>query len=201
MAGATRLEARERTPPGPPARRRLLDAALERFAADGPVGVTLDDVRLQAGVSVGALYHHFADKEALVDALFLDLTEGFQAGFLAELRSRPRAEDGVKGGVRFYLKWVGAHRAGARILLGHRPDTTELEERNRRFFVDVMAWWGTHAHYGSLRPLPFDLIHALWLGAAQEYTRHWLAGHARRAPASVADVLAEAAWRNLKESR
>jgi AcrR family transcriptional regulator len=184
-----------------PAKRRLLDAALERFGTEGPVGVTLDDVRREAGVSVGALYHHFGDKEALLDGLFLDLTERFQAGFLAELRVRPGAEEGIGAGVRFYLKWVATHRAGARVLLGHRPDTPELEERNRRFFVDVMGWWNTHAHYGSLRPLPFDLVHALWLGAAQEYCRHWLAGHARRTPTGVADELANAAWRNLAGPR
>lgn len=51
------------------ARERLLAAALRRFGEDGAVAVNLEEVRLEAGVSVGALYHHFADKAALVDAL------------------------------------------------------------------------------------------------------------------------------------
>ena len=48
------------------ARKRLLAAALRRFAEDGAVGVNLDDVRREAGVSVGALYHHFGDKRAIL---------------------------------------------------------------------------------------------------------------------------------------
>ncbi len=44
------------------ARDRLLTAALDRFGTDGPVAVSLEVVRIQAGVSVGALYHHFEDK-------------------------------------------------------------------------------------------------------------------------------------------
>jgi AcrR family transcriptional regulator len=181
------------------ARERLLRAALMRLGADGLVAVSLEDIRREAGVSVGALYHHFADKTALVDALFLELTEDFQAGFLAALRAHPVAEEGVEAGVRFYLGWVSRQRTGASLLLSHRPEGAALRDRNREFFAEVMAWWQTHVHYGAVRALPFDVIHALWLGPAHEYTRHWLGGRARRTPAAVADTLSQAAWNALKE--
>jgi AcrR family transcriptional regulator len=181
------------------ARDRLLAAALTQFEADGLVRATLEDIRLEAGVSVGAVYHHFADKAALVDALYVDLIGRFQMEFLAQLREHPSAEDGIKAGVRLYLRWVGQHRAEANVLLGHRCDSAALRERNRPFFSEMMAWWRTHVHYGSLRDLPFDLIQALWIGPAQEYTRHWLAGRAKRTPPAVAEVLADAAWHALKE--
>jgi AcrR family transcriptional regulator len=181
------------------ARTRLLDAALVRFAADAPVAVSLEDIRRDAGVSVGALYHHFEDKAALVDALYLELTRHVQEVFLAELRAHPSAEDGIKAVVRLYLRWVSSNRAAAGLLLGHRPDPRALGELNRPFVAEVRSWWDTHVHYGTLRALPFDLMHALWLGPAQEYTRHWLAGQVKRVPRAVADVLADAAWNSLKE--
>jgi AcrR family transcriptional regulator len=183
------------------ARRRLLDAALARFGDAGPVTVSLDEIRLDAGVSVGALYHHFADKGALLEALYVELSDDFQTGFLAELRSHPTAEDGLRAGVTCYLRWVAEHRAGAAVLLGHRPDSERMNALNRAFLAEVLAWWRTHVHYGALRDLPLDLIHALWLGPAQEYTRHWITGHAKRPPISAAEVLAEAAWGSLKEPR
>jgi AcrR family transcriptional regulator len=183
------------------ARERLLQAALARFAADGALGATLEDIRRDAGVSVGAVYHHFADKSGLAAALYAELTRDFQDGFLAELRSHSRAEDGVKAGVRFYLRWVSTNRAGAAFLHGERPaDDAALDEFNRTFFAAVMAWWATHVHYGVLRNLPFDVINALWLGPAQEYTRQWLDGRAKRVPATAADVLADGAWQTLKET-
>lgn len=163
---------------------------------------TLEDVRRAAGVSVGALYHHFPDKAHLASALYVELTADFQDAFLAELMRHPGAEDGVKAGVRCYLRWVSSNRSGAALLLGERPaEDPGLRERNRRFLGEVSAWWQTHVHYGVLRDLPVELIHALWLGPAQEYTRHWLAGRGRRLPASTAGVLAEAAWRSLEEER
>jgi AcrR family transcriptional regulator len=184
----------------PTARDRLLGAALARFEAEGVLAATLDDIRRQAGVSVGALYHHFPDKSGLASALYTQLTAQFQDGFLTELRAHPGAEGGVRAGVRFYLRWVSENRAGAAFLLEGRPDDGALRERNRRFFAETTAWWNTHVHYGVLRALPFDLIHALWLGPSHEYTRHWLAGRSKRVPSSVAGVLADAAWQNLKEA-
>jgi AcrR family transcriptional regulator len=181
------------------ARSRLLDAALVRFAVEPPVAVSLEDIRRDADVSVGALYHHFADRTALVDALYLDLTQRVQEVFLAELRAHTSAEDGIKAIVRLYLRWVSDNRAAAGLLLGHRAAEPALRELNRPFFAEVRSWWDTHVHYGALRPLPLEVTIALWIGPAQEYTRHWLAGRARRVPRAVADVLADAAWNTLKE--
>jgi AcrR family transcriptional regulator len=183
------------------ARERILRSALARFDAAGALATTLEDIRRDAGVSVGALYHHFPDKATLASALYADLLGDFQDGFVAVLRAHPDAEAGVKSGVRFYLRWVGGDRAAAAFLLAWRPDDAALRERNRSFFAETMGWWETHARYGVLRELPFDLIHALWLGPAQEYARHWVAGRARRVPSAVAGELANAAWATLKEER
>ena len=182
----------------PDAKARLLEAALSRFAADPPVAVTLEEIRRVAGVSVGALYHHFADKTALVDALYLELTRRVQEMFLTELHAHASAEDGVKAIVRLYLRWVSDNRSAAGLLLGHRPDERALRELNRPFFAEVRSWWETHVHYGSLRPLPLEVMNALWIGPAQEYTRHWLAGQVKRVPRAVAGVLADAAWDALR---
>jgi AcrR family transcriptional regulator len=178
----------------PPARERILAAARTRFAGDGVYGATLDDVRRDAGVSVGAIYHHFPDKERLAEAVWLDALTRYQDGFLAALREHPGARDGVVGAVHHHLAWVAAHREDAALLFSARP--ARARERNRPFFRGVRAWWREHA--AELRELDLDVAHALWLGPSQEYARHWLAGRARRVPPAVARELAEAAWLNLR---
>lgn len=51
--------------------RRVLEAAVEVFAERG-LAATLDDVAHHAGLGVATVYRRFADKDALVEALFED---------------------------------------------------------------------------------------------------------------------------------
>ncbi|NUP32209.1 MAG: helix-turn-helix transcriptional regulator, partial [Streptomycetaceae bacterium] len=49
----------------------LLAAARDLFAAEGYGGTSLDAVCARAGVSKGALYHHFRNKEDLVLGVYV----------------------------------------------------------------------------------------------------------------------------------
>jgi AcrR family transcriptional regulator len=50
-------------------REAILKAALEEFSAGGFAATRLDDVARRAGVAKGTIYLHFADKEALFQAI------------------------------------------------------------------------------------------------------------------------------------
>lgn len=52
-------------------RARILAAAHARFAADG-LATAMDDIARDAGVAVGTLYHHFGNKDALLEAVVSD---------------------------------------------------------------------------------------------------------------------------------
>ena len=177
-------------------RDRLLDSALERFAADGLLGTTLDHVREGAGASVGAVYHHFPDKEALDTAARARALADYQAGYIAELERHGDAEEGIRAVVAFHFRWCGSNVAAAKLLLDGRPSTAE--DLNRDFFPRIVAWWRPHAHYGVVRELDFPLIHALWLGPAMELTRHWLAGTGPKPTRKRAETIADAAWAALR---
>ncbi len=49
---------------------QLLEEARRLFAADGYNATSLDDVVAAAGVTKGALYHHFRSKRELFRAVF-----------------------------------------------------------------------------------------------------------------------------------
>jgi hypothetical protein len=50
---------------------------------------------------------------------------------------------------------------------------------------------------GTLIEGSFAVRHALWLGPAMEFARHWLRGRSRQRPTDAAADLAEGAWRGL----
>ena len=70
-------------------RRRLLAAAREVFRDRG-VAATLNDVAHHAGLGVGTVYRHFANKEELIDALFDDMVETVD-GYVREAAEEPDA--------------------------------------------------------------------------------------------------------------
>jgi AcrR family transcriptional regulator len=179
------------------ARSKLLEAARLRFAANGALTATLEDVRREAGVSVGALYHHFPDKAALAAAVYAHVMAEYQAGFITRLRGHATAEGGIRGGVDHHLRWVAAHRADAELLLGDRRDSPALREANGEFFTAVRDWWRPHQGYGALRPIQTPITAALWFGPAQEFSRYWLAGGAAKLPRGAIKTFADAAWAAL----
>ncbi|OBF30242.1 TetR family transcriptional regulator [Mycobacterium sp. ACS1612] len=183
---------------GTDARDRLLRVARRRFAVDGALVPTLEEVRREAEVSVGALYHHFPDKPALAAAVYAQVMSEYQAGFVEMLRSQHTAELGVRGGVAYHLRWVGGHRGEATLLLGDRLESASLRDANRDFFAAVRDWWRPHHTYGALRPMRPGVTAALWLGPAQEFSRYWLAGDEQTMPRGVVDIFATAAWTALR---
>jgi AcrR family transcriptional regulator len=176
----------------------LLQVARRRFAVDGALVPTLDEVRREAEVSVGALYHHFPDKPALAAAVYAQLIGEYQDGFVSMLRGHDTAEGGIRGGVTYHLRWVNAHRGEARLLLGDRLDSAALRDSNRDFFAAVGDWWRPHHTYGVLRPMRLGVTAALWLGAAQEFSRYWIAGGGATMPKEAAETFATAAWTALR---
>jgi len=94
----TSLSPASPSPPsrGPRWRRRakarpaeILDAALTVFSARGFAAAKLDDVAKEAGVSKGTLYLYFESKEALFEAMALELMRG---PVLAQLETIAKAE-------------------------------------------------------------------------------------------------------------
>lgn len=65
--------ARPRKSEGRDTRREILDAALDLFGLNGFFGTSMRQIARAVGVRESALYHHFASKEAILDALLGDL--------------------------------------------------------------------------------------------------------------------------------
>ena len=50
-------------------KNEIIDAAMICFARDGIHGASIADIRDEAGVSNGAIYHYFKTKEEIITAL------------------------------------------------------------------------------------------------------------------------------------
>jgi AcrR family transcriptional regulator len=191
------------SPTRSPRQSAILESALRCFQRDGYANTTIEAICSAAGASVGSVYHHFGGKDRIAATLYVDALAGYQEGFLDELRSHDDARAGIAAVVRYHLRWVSGHPELARFVLAMRETEVldaaarDLRRINRAFFGEVRAWLAPHADSGAIRDLEPDLLEPLLLGAAQEFSRHWLAGRATTSPDAAADVLAAAAWSAL----
>jgi AcrR family transcriptional regulator len=88
---------------GDKTRKRILDAAERLFAAGGFHATSVDQIARTAGVNKALIYYHFADKSALVQALFSRIIEEVEAhvasrAAAARASARPRRSGRRAGG-------------------------------------------------------------------------------------------------------
>jgi AcrR family transcriptional regulator len=105
MAGA--VNANRRPGPGRPsegARDALVAAARELFAGHGYDSVSTAMLLAKAGVSRGAMYHHFAGKRELFEALYVELEDELMARLAAAAGGASSPLEGLRAGSRAYLR-------------------------------------------------------------------------------------------------
>jgi TetR/AcrR family acrAB operon transcriptional repressor/TetR/AcrR family transcriptional repressor of mexAB-oprM operon len=78
-------EPAERRDKRTPSKKQLMSAAIDCFARLGYQGTTIDRIARAAGVTKGAIYYHFRDKEQLLFEAVRDRVQGFEGHVLEEV--------------------------------------------------------------------------------------------------------------------
>src|SRR5215210_2811575 len=95
---------------------KVLAAAREAFA-EGGESTTLEEIARRAGVGIGTLYRHFPNRQALLEALYVDEVEEV-------CRSAAQLEgadpwDALSGWFERFIAYMGTKRALAAELLNY----------------------------------------------------------------------------------
>ncbi len=93
----------KRAAQGRATRGRLIEVATSLFADHGYEGTSIEAVLAAAGVSRGALYHHFAGKEALFAAVLLAISDRVTAEVTEAIRDCTDPVDAMRTGA---LAWI-----------------------------------------------------------------------------------------------
>jgi AcrR family transcriptional regulator len=93
----------KRAAQGRATRGQLIEVATRLFAEHGYEGTSIEAVLTAAGVSRGALYHHFAGKEALFTAVLEAVSERITAQVTEVIRGCTDPVDAVRTGA---LGWI-----------------------------------------------------------------------------------------------
>ena len=124
---------------------RMLQAALHCFATLGFDGTRIKHIAEAAGVSEGALYRHFASKEEVARALFLEHLGAYTVHIQTAIASEDSTQAKLQAIVQITLNWYREQPdAMTFVLIGPRPPV----EMPKPYPVDIVA---DLLHTGQMR--------------------------------------------------
>ena len=160
--------------------RRILDAAVRVFAAQGYEASRVGDIAKEAGVAYGLVYHYFASKETVLEAVFREAWGRLLAAVaLAEQTGEDAAEQlelVVKIVLRAWRDDPDLVRLLVREVTRNPHIQDELDEIGQAFAtLERMVRRGQDA--GTFRP-DLDARLSAWMlyGALEEVLTGWVLG-------------------------
>ena len=107
-------------------REQLIEVATGLFAERGYEETSIEAVLAAAGVSRGALYHHFGGKDALFEAVLEAVENGITARLTEEITGAPDAVSAVESAALTWIEMAG-DPVIQRIVLSDAPSVLGLE--------------------------------------------------------------------------
>jgi len=144
----------KRAAQGQATRDHLVAVAIGLFGEQGYEDTSIEDVLRAAGVSRGALYHHFAGKEALFEASLLVIEGRMTEGLLAVIAGAPSAVAALRAAALGWIDMAG-DPAIARIVLIDGPSVLGWERwriQGGQALGEMRAMLQAVAYEGQLTP-------------------------------------------------
>jgi AcrR family transcriptional regulator len=176
-------------------RRRLLDAGLQEFGTRGYATSTVAGLAAAAGLSNRYFYEQFADREALLRAVYDEVVAGAQAALVDGLRGAPpHLADRVRAGVRAFWAYQTADPRRPRVqsveVIGVSPAVDTHRRAVIHAFADIIT--AQHAEFvaaGYVRPRTFHTLAVGLVGAFNEVLIDWVQTDPSPATGPIVDDL------------
>ena len=185
-------------------KRQILSDALSCFLEYGLDATSIEMIREKSESSVGAIYHHFKNKEGVIAALVfaaLDDQALLRDQYLENEQSLNEVLDAL---IFSYVDWVSEQPQFAKFLMlahfrvmqsEHRDTLNEKNKlRNRKIITSISAY----SNVDLLKSVPSELVMSLVIGATESYCRAWLSKKVVTSPKNYREILAKAAWDSLQ---
>jgi TetR/AcrR family fatty acid metabolism transcriptional regulator len=160
-------------------RERILQAATAVFAERGYTAASVDEIARRAGSSKGGVYFHFANKQAIFEALIAELVTMLEHDVREAIEHQHGALAKVDAALSVVIATVSAHRGLTHLLLvetsGLGPPIDQEMRAARAMFIRVIESYLAQAvAEGSIAPIDTGVAACVWLGAISEVVLHWL---------------------------
>jgi AcrR family transcriptional regulator len=156
------------TPGDEPTRDRLIDAAVRLFSRPGAGLISIEAIAAEAGLTKGAVYHHFADRAELLRAVARRVSPVEEMRAQIEPAVELSAREGLIVIARAYYEAIRKRADLVRNLAANSSQDPELARVVMAEIIGqgaplMVAWFGLQIQKGNLRATdPALLIQALF---------------------------------------
>jgi AcrR family transcriptional regulator len=160
-------------------RDAILDAARRLIARSGLHNTPMSALAREAGVAAGTLYLYFPSKEAMINALYLELLDD---QFRAATTSAPPGatpQQALWAAWHGLARWHLDHSEASNVIEQCRAAgilSAETREFERRDYEHALTMFEGAIAAGGLRDLSMTVFHALFVGPIVDLTRQRDAG-------------------------
>jgi AcrR family transcriptional regulator len=136
-------------------RRALIEEAVRTIRAQGIAGLTVREIGAQLGVSRTALYRHFADKQALLDAVAAEGFRMLRARLVTAWEQGGRGQAAFESMGRAYIRFARSNPEYYRAMFGSsvhpKASAAELAAEAAGAFQALVDALAALQHDGALR--------------------------------------------------
>lgn len=134
-------------------RRAILDATLEIIKESGLNAVNMAEASRRAGVSSGAPYKHFNNKEALLSAIIEETTNGLLRQIKEGTSNAASKEEAFRQTGVIYAKWAAEHPQLFLMLMDPRHLDPDGEGEDYDFWRNIASLVSSGASLSMENPL------------------------------------------------
>jgi AcrR family transcriptional regulator len=82
----------------------ILDTALDLFTQNGYFNTTVHHIQKTAGISIGSIYHHFKNKEAIAKAIYDELIDQMSQAILSIMQQHDSTRDRCRAVISYLFE-------------------------------------------------------------------------------------------------
>ena len=173
-----------------------LQAALELIAEQGFHGAPMSQIAERAGIGVGTIYRYFANKDDLINALYIEIKTRITRYVLEDYSEELPVREGflrLFGGIVRYCAEHPAELSFAEQYENSPLITTATREEGARLAGPLNNLFRRAASQGILKELPPEMCAALIYGAVISLVKLYLSGKVQMDDAGL-DAGLKAIW-------
>ena len=193
-------------------KRAILEQALICFSRNGVEGTSIEMLCQATGASVGSLYHHFGNKDAIAAGVFIEGMADFARlvqSYIEPIQSQQmddymRAEMAVKALVNANIDWIEQNPDWARFVFQHRSVVKQAGQQDKLnhdikiFYSGFKDLVGPLIEQGHLQDFPMGLYRSFISGPVHEYARHYLSGRESKPLSDYREQFTQGAWHAIR---